>query len=277
MNITSLGIDLAKNVFQLHGVDQHGNAVLRKRLRRHELLGFVIQLPKCTIMMEACGGANYWCRQFKAVGHEVKLISPQYVKPFVKTNKNDRNDAQAITEAGSRPSMYFVSPKTLEQEDIQAIHRVRNRYVMQRTAIANQARGLLAEYGIVIAKGIGHLRKRLPEILEDGENELTPMSRTLFSDLYDELCNLNEKIQAYDQKLEVIFSASADCQRLSTIPGLGRLTTTALVAAVGDITVFRNGRQMAAWLGLVPRQHSSGNRTILQGISKRGDCYLPID
>jgi len=193
MNINILGIDIAKSVFQLHGIDKMGNAVLNKRLTREKLLPFIAQLPPCLIVMEACGGANYWSRQFVARSHQVKLISPQYVKPFVKTNKNDHNDVVAITEAASRPSMHYVAPKSIEQQDIQSIHRIRERFIANRTAVANQIRGLLAEYGIVVAKGLGYLRKQLPLMLEDAENELTVSGRELFADLYQELCHLDQK------------------------------------------------------------------------------------
>lgn len=274
MNIKLLGIDLAKNDFQLHGVDERGHAVLKKRLKREKLVSFIAQLPPCLIVMEACSGANYWGRQFIARGHEVKLISPQYVKPFVKTNKNDYNDVVGITEAASRPSMHFVALKSIEQQDIQALHRIRERFIANRTALANQLRGLLAEYGVIIAKGIGHLRKQLPLILEAAENELTVKGRALFADLYEELCHLDKKINQYDEKLAIIFKNNSVCQRLAEIEGLGVISTTALIAAVGNPDVFKNGRQMSAWLGLVPRQHSSGSKQLMLGISKRGDGYL---
>lgn len=274
MNITTLGIDLAKSIFQLHGVDSKGKKVLKKRLKRNELLRFIAQLPECTIIMEACGGANYWYRQFKKFGHDVKLISPQYVKPFVKTNKNDCNDAEAIVDAGTRPSMNFVSPKTIEQQDVQSIHRVRSRLISNRTAVANQIRGLLAEYGIIIAKGIWKLKSSLPGILEDAENELTMIMRDLIYDLYQDLCTLNERVNKCDKQIKIIFENNKTCQKIAKIEGIGIICATALIAAVGDATVFESGRQMSAWLGLVPRQHSSGNKTQLLGISKRGDCYL---
>ncbi len=274
MNINILGIDIAKNVFQLHGIDKAGKAVLKKRLPRIKLLPFIAMLKPCTIVMEACSGANYWSRQFRKLGHEVKLISPQYVKPFVKTNKNDANDAEAICEAASRPSMYFVAPKSIAQQDIQSVHRVRERLIASRTALSNQIRGLLAECGIVIAKGIGYLRRQLPEIIEDAENELTMDSRHLFTDLYEELCQLDEKIKCYDKKLDIIFKNSDVCKRLSNIEGIGVIGSTALIAAIGDARVFKNGRQMSAWLGLTPRQHSSGNKRVLLGIGKKGDCYI---
>ena len=183
MSITLLSIDLAKNVFQLHGVDKKGKAVLKKRVGRNKLIETVANIPGCTIVMEACGGANHWCRQFKKYGHEVKLISPQYVKAFVKTNKNDSNDAEAIAEAAMRPSMYFVSPKSIEQQDIQIIHRIRERFIKQRTGLANQIRGIMTEYGIVIPKGICFLRRDLYSILEDASNSLTMMMRELLKTL----------------------------------------------------------------------------------------------
>ena len=274
MNISILGIDIAKNVFQLHGADKAGKVVVKKRIYRESLHSYIAKLAPCTIAMEACSGANYWYRQFTALGHTVKLISPQYVKPYVKTNKNDASDAEAICEAASRPNMRFVSPKNIEQQGIQSIHRVRERLIGNRTALVNQVRGLLAEHGIIAAKGIGHIRKQLPRILEDAENELTGSDREIFRDLYEELRGLDEKILSYDKKLEEIYKNHLVCQRLAEVEGLGVISTTALLAAIGDPTVFKNGRQMSAWLGLTPRQHSSGNKQVLLGISKRGDKYI---
>lgn len=274
MNISILGIDIAKNVFQLHGVDKSGKVTLKKRIYRESLLSYIANLESCTIAMEACSSSNYWYRRFTEQGHTVKLISPQYVKPYVKTNKNDACDAEAICEAAGRPNMRFVSAKNIEQQGIQSIHRVRERLIGNRTALVNQIRGLLAEHGIIAAKGIGHIRKQLPRILEETKNELTGSDRELFSDLYEELRNLDEKIGNYDKKLEYIFKNSPVCQKLAQIEGLGVISTTALIAAIGDASVFKNGRQMSAWLGLTPRQHSSGNKQVLLGISKRGDCYI---
>lgn len=272
--LTLLGIDIAKNVFQLHGVDEKGNAVLKKRLSRTKLLEFITNLSPCTIVMEACGGANYWCRKFKAMGHQAKLISPQFVKPFVKTNKNDQNDSEAICEAASRPSMRYVSPKNVEQEDIQAVHRVRSRLIQERTALINQIRGLLTEYGIVIPQGINKVRKALPEILEDAENELSHSGRRIFSDLYEEIDEKDKKIKAYTLKLEEIFKTNKSCQTIEKIEGVGVIVATAIVAAIGDPDVFKNGRHFSAFLGLVPSQHSSGNKQRLGKISRRGDTYI---
>ena len=234
----------------------------------------MVKLKPCLIGMEACGGAHYWARCFKDLGFEVKLMSPQFVKPYVKGNKNDANDAAACAEAVTRPTMNFVPIKTVEQQDIQLLHRVRSRLVSQRTALTNQIRGLLAEYGIVVNKGIASLRRRLPEILEEEQNELTEFGKEIFQELYDELCSLTKRIDKYEEKVKVLSKYDERCRILETIPGIGKLTSTAFVAAVGNAEVFAKGRQLSAWLGLVPKQHSSGGKTRLLGISKRGDRYL---
>lgn len=273
-DITLLGIDIAKNVFQLHGVDAKGNAVYKKQLSRAKLLETIAQLRPCTIVMEACGGSSYWCRQFQALGHVTKLISPQFVKPFVKTNKNDSNDAEAICEAASRPSMRYVTPNTIEQQDIQSLHRVRRRLVESRTALVNQIRGLLMEYGIVCAKGISRIRTILPEILEEAQNELSGFARELFAELREEIAEKDGRIANCDKKIAVLFKNNKACQKISPIEGIGPITATAIVAAIGDAKAFKNGRHLAAFLGLVPRQNSSGGKQKLLGISKRGDCYL---
>ncbi len=274
MEIKTLGIDIAKRVFQLHGVDERGKTVLKKRLSRDQLLSYIANMPPCLIGMEACGGSNYWAQKFQFYGHEVKLMSPQFVKPYVKTNKNDAADAEAICEAVRRPNMRFVSMKNIEQQDIQALHRYRQRLVQDRTALVNQTRGLLTEYGIIVPQGIGYIRKKLPQILEDTENELSGLSREIFGKLYEELCEWDEKIKILDKRITIICQQSEDCQRLAKIAGIGPLTATALVSAIGDVHAFKNGRHLAAWLGLVPRQYSSGNKQVLLGISKRGDRYL---
>lgn len=274
MTITTLGIDLAKNVFHLHGVDEHGKTMLQKRLRRNKLLAFMANLPACRVGMEACGGAHYWARAFTGLGHEVRLMSPQFVKPYVKGNKNDKNDAEGICEAVSRPNIRFVGVKQVWQQDIQALHRIRSGYLQSRTRVVNRTRGLLAEYGIVVARQVAQLRRRLPEILESGDNELSDFARALFAGQYAELVHLDAQIQACDQQIERVFKAQPTCRRLEKVEGIGPLTATALVASVGDPNVFSKGRQMSAWLGLVPRQHSTGGKIVLLGISKRGDRYL---
>jgi transposase len=273
-NVTLLGIDLAKNFFQLHGVDEKGVPMLRKRLTRDKLIQTIANFPKCTIAMEACSGANHWSRKFIAMGHETKLISPKFVKPFVKSNKNDRNDSEAICEAASRPTMRFVSPKSIEQEDIQAVHRIRSRLIQDRTALINQIRGLLTEYGIVIPQGMSKVKRALPEILEDGENELSVLGRQIFSDLYEELLEKDKRIKSYDKKIDAIFKSNEMCQRISEIEGIGPIAATAIVSAIGDPKAFKHGRHFSAFLGLVPRQSSSGNKERLLGISKRGDTYI---
>jgi len=269
-----LGIDLAKSSFHLHGVDEHENVVLTKKLTRTKLYAFIAQMPVCLIGIEACGGANYWKRVFERYGHTVKMMSPQFVKPYVKSNKNDAIDAEAICEAVQRPNMRFAPSKTVEQQDIQSLHRIRSQLVARRTAQANQIRGLLMEYGIIIPKGISYVRKEIPGILENAENELTLLFRALLKDLYDEMVHLDERVERLEDELKITCRNNADCQRLLTIPGIGLLSATALIAAIGDIRVFKNGRELAAWLGLVPRQHSTGGKPTLLGISKRGDAYL---
>ncbi len=274
MNITTLGIDIAKNVFQLHGTNERGKVTLKKRLRRNQLLAFMAKLPPCLVGMEACGGAHYWARKFQAYGHTVKLIAPQYVKPYVKTNKNDYNDAEGINEAVGRPSMRFVGIKALWQQDIQTLHRSRSRLMQMRNTLSSHTRGLLAEYGIVIPKQIGQLRKNLPLILDDAENELSSSMRGLFSDLYDQLQDLDRRISEKDKQVLVIHRGSELSQRLGEVEGIGPLTATAFVSAIGNANMFKRGRDCSAWLGLVPRQYSTGGKTVLGGISKRGDRYL---
>ncbi len=276
MKVTSIGIDLAKSIFQLHGVDAHGKALFRKKLSRGQLLPFIAQLNPCLIGMEACGAASFWAREFKKMGHDVKLIAPQFVKPFVKSNKNDAADAEAICEALLRPNMRFVTPKSIEQQDIQSLHRVRSRQVAARTALSNELRGLLSEYGVVLPQGITQLRKNLTAMLETAQQQerVTQRGKLLFETMLDELRELDAKIAEMDVRIESIHNGSEASQRLAEIPGVGKLTATAVVAAVGDVKVFKNGREFSAWIGLVPKQHSSGGKEKLLGISKRGDVYL---
>jgi transposase len=274
MHCTILGIDVAKQVFQLHGVDERGQVVLQKRVSRSKLPETIAQLPACVIGMEACSSAQYWAREFQQLGHTVKLISPQFVKPYVKGNKNDSRDAEAICEAVSRPHMRFVPLKTVESQDIQALHRMRSRLVKERTALVNQVRGLLAERGIVIAQGITRLRKQLPVIVEEVGNALTPLSREVIRELYEELVALDKRITRADYLIKRVFADNESCQKLAQVEGIGPVVATALVAAVGNAKEFANGRHLAAWLGLVPRQCSTGGKERLLGISKRGERYL---
>jgi transposase len=275
MNITTLGIDLAKNIFQLHGADSKGNAVLKKTLTRNKLAEVIANLPKCRIVMEACGGANYWARKFNEYGHDVKLISPQFVKPFVKSNKNDRNDAEAIVEAASRASMRYVSAKTIEQQDLQSLLRLREGCIEMRTKMSNQLRGLLAEYGIVIPQGSSHLHKALPKLFDRGkDNELTAGFKEILEMQYNLLLAMEQQIAIYEAKLKMIAKTNEACQRVQEVEGIGPITAVALVATISNPDDFKNGRHFAAFVGLVPRQHSSGGRERLLGISKHGDSYL---
>ena len=274
MNIKRVGIDLAKQVFQVHGVDYQDKVVLRKQLRRNQLLSYFATLPPCLIGMEACGGAHHWARELQKLGHTVKLIAPQFVKPYVKSNKNDANDAEAICEAVGRPTMRFVSVKTIAQQDLQAIHRIRSELVRQRTAKVNQIRGFLAEYGLVVGRQVATLRRALPERLEDAENGLSFDFRALLEDLRQDLIRLDERVAEMDKKVHTLADSMPATKLLQSIPGIGPISATAIVCAVGDGKQFKRGRDLAAWLGLTPRQQSSGGKDRLLGISKRGDTYL---
>ena len=274
MNITTVGVDLAKILFQIHGVDARGKVALRKQLKRSQVVGFFTQLPPCLVGMEACGGAHYWARKLTECGHTVKLIAPQFVKPYVKTNKNDAADAEAICEAVGRPNMRFVPIKNTEQQALLGLHRARQGFVTERTAQANQIRGLLSEFGLVMPVGIRCIESKLPQILEDAENGLSGASRALFARLFEHFRALDRQVDELEREINAWHRENLASQRLQRIPGIGPLTASALVASVGDAKVFHNGRQFAAWLGLVPRQSSSGGKTNLLGISKRGDVYL---
>ena len=270
--IKVLGIDLAKNIFQVHGNDENGRCVLQKKLSRKGLLEFMVNMEPCLIGMEACGGSNNWARKFRKMGHEIRLISPQFVKPFVKTHKNDARDAEAIAEALVRPNMRFVPIKMPWQQEVQSLHRVRERLIGNRTALVNQSRGFLQEFGRVLAKGVGQLMAQIPFILEDAQNELPPLMREIIAHLYQQLKTLKEDIQFCDQKIIQIIRSSELCQRLQEIPGVGPITSSAVSTL--DAKAFKNGREFSAYLGLVPKQRSSGGKNVLLGISKRGNGYL---
>jgi transposase len=274
MKITTIGIDLAKNVFQVHGVDERGKTVLRKQLKRKDVMSFFANLQPCLLGMEACGSAHHWARELAKFGHTVRLMAPQFVKPYVKTNKSDRNDAEAICEAVARPNMTFVPVKTAEQQAVLGLHRGRQGFVKARTAQANQIRGLLAEYGIVIAQGIGHIAKRLPEILEDGENGLPGMMRQLLRGLVENLKHLDQQVEELERQIKLWHAGNEQSRKLETIAGIGPLTASAYVATVGDAKSFRNARQVPAWLGMVPRHDGTGGKVKMGSISKRGDVYL---
>ena len=271
---TTIGLDLAKNVFHVVCCDARGKQVGKKMLRRSKMMSYFANLPPCLVGMEACASAHYWARELKALGHQVRLIPPQYVKPFVRGNKNDYNDALAIAEAVTRPEMRFVAAKTPEQQDVQALHRLRERRVAERTALCNQVRGLVGEYGIVLPRGIHVLRSQLPEMLEDGANGLSDFFRRLLAESYRQLQELDAHIEFYTRELVHQSKHSDACQRLQTIPGYGPIVASVFYALVGNGTGYHRGRDVSAAVGLVPRQHSSGGKDTLLGISKRGDRYL---
>ena len=274
MDIDILGIDLAKRVFQLHGSDRRGLAQVRSKVGRAALLDAVRELSPRVIAMEACSSAHHWARRFQEMGIQVRLISPQYVAPFVKTNKNDRNDAAAIVEAACRPAMRFVTVKSVDQQDMMAAHRVRELLVHQRTALINQVRGLLGERGITIAQSPAALHRAMPQILKTCEGELTSFCQTLMTELLQQVHELEERIAQAEAWIKAFMKRSALCKKITAIDGVGPITATAIVAAVGEAKEFKNGRHLAAWLGLVPRQYSSGGKSRLTGIRKRGDTHL---
>ena len=264
------GIDIGKTVFHLVGLSKEGQIVAKRRFTRKQLIIHTVNMPACLIGMEACPGAHYLARVLTAQGHEVKLMPAEYVRPFVKSNKNDYIDAEAIAEAVQRPTMRFVPIKSEAQLDLQALHRVRDRWMGRRTAVINQIRGFLLEHGITVAVGPAHLKRQIPSILEDADNLLSPRMRALLAELRDEWEKLETQIEEIDREFSQAVKREENCRRLLTIPGIGPLTATALTAAIGNAMAFRKSRDLAAWLGLVPRQHSTGGKSRLLGISKRG-------
>jgi transposase len=276
MKLKRIGVDLAKNVFQCHGVDRHGKGVWKRRLSRAKWIKALIAVAPldCLIGMEACSGAHHWARILQSHGYTVKLIPPQFVKPYVKSNKNDANDAEAICEAMSRPGMRFVAIKTVSQQDIQALHRVRSSLMGERTALGNRLRGLVAEYGLVAPQSMFALKQTIPGWLEDGDNGLSTAFRALLHDLWQDLLDLNKRIKAMDKEIALIANSDPMARRLQQLRGVGPLVATAFIAIVGTGGHYAKGKQMAAGIGLTPRQHSSGNKYRLLGISKKGDAYL---
>lgn len=275
MKLKRIGVDLAKQVFQVHGVDSHEQVKCRKPLKRAQMLDFFRTLEPCLVAMEACGGAHYWARELIKLGHQVRLIAPQFVKPYVKSGKNDANDAEAICEAASRPTMRFVPIKTAEQQAAQSLHRIRSRLIRARTALVNEIRGLLGEFGLVIApRGAAAAHRLLQQSLETPDNGLPGKMRELLKELQDELLAHDARLAKFDQALQQQARSDERCQRLLKIEGIGPISATAIVAAVGDAKQFSSARQFAAWLGLVPSQHSSGGKNQLGPISKKGDTYL---
>ncbi len=274
MKVSSIGLDIAKNVFHLVGQNKAGREVLKKRLRRSQVLRFFAQHERCRVGIEACGGSHYWAREFEELGHEVGLIPAQVVKAYVPGTKHDYNDARGICEALSRPGVRTVAVKSVGQQDIQALHRVRRVTMDTRKALANQMRGLLAEYGIVIGKGLPALRRGIPEVLEDAENGLSEAFRALLGGQYEELRHLDERMGEHDRQLKRLQRNHEPARRLSEVPGIGPIVSTAALAHLGNGSAYRNGRGFAACIGLVPRQYTTGGKPVLMGISKRGDAYL---
>lgn len=275
MEITAVGFDIAKNVFQVHGANAHGAVVARKKLRRSQVLAYFATLPACLVGMEACGGAHDWARKLQQLGHTVRLIPPQYVKPYVKTNKNDAIDAEAIWEAVTRPNMRFAAIKSVEQQMLLSLHRARSGLMKSRVAQANQIRGLLAEFGIVVPQGIRKVFSEVPALIDgDGDNCLPQPMRELIQRLMDHLRHLERQVGELEVQIQLWHRQSAASKKIEAIPGIGVLSATAFVATVGDPKNFRDGRQVSAWMGVVPRQRSSGGKQELLGISKHGEVYL---
>lgn len=272
---TAIGIDLAKRVFQVCAVNiKTGKSGFNKALRRSALLDFMRRQSPCRVFMEACGGAHYWARQLSALGHEVSLIAPQFVTPFRKGHKTDANDALAIVEAGLRPDMRFVPVKGLEQQDIQSLHRIRERLIKQRTQLINQSHGLLHEYGIASGRGQKALREAMALALEDAENELGPMLRELLAEQVEELTHLNERLSALDKRVAQLARSVEACRPLQALEGVGPVVATQLYSVLGDGKAFDKGRQASAYLGLTPRQYSSGGKVKLSGIGRTGHSRL---
>jgi transposase len=274
MQIASIGIDLGKTTFHLVALEERGKVVIKQKFSRKQLFAYTANLPSSLIGIEACSGAHFMGAALRDQGHDVRLIPAQFVKPFLKSNKNDFLDAEAIAEAVARENMRFVPIKTDDQLDLQALHRVRDRLVHRRTALINQIRGFLLERGITFAKGPAKLRQQMPAILENADENLTPRLRSLLAHLWQEWKTLNSDIERVSDEIDAIAGQDAACQRLRQIPGVGPLVATATVAAIGNGAAFHRGREFAAWLGLVPRQHSTGGKAQLLGISKRGNVYL---
>jgi transposase len=271
---TTIGLDLAKNWFQVHGADAHGRPVLRKKLARGKLLEFFASLPPCLVGMEACGSAHHWARELIKLGHAVKLMPPQYVRPYVKTNKHDAADAEGICEAVTRPTMRFVPVKTIEQQAMAQLHRIRQLLVKQKTMQINALRGHLAELGIIRGQGVAKATERM-RLVEDASDDTLPAKvRQQLQHLIELIRDLQRRLAGIDRELGELAREHPAARRLATIPGVGPITATALVVVIGDISRFRSGRHLAAYLGLVPKQRSSGGKQRLGTISKRGDTSV---
>ena len=269
--ISVLGIDIAKLVFHVVGMDDSGHVVLRKRIARSAWLTFIANVPPLRIRMEACGSAHDWARCFREHGHDVRWLAPPFVKAYVKSPKHDARDAEAICEAVTRPTMRFVPIKRVEPQDLQALHRIRERLITARTALVHEIRGLLNEYGIVLPPSMAKCRALIVDKLETDQAKLTTLSTEVFWHLYDAFLAVEKRLAYDDEQLAAMGQAHPECQRLQTIPGIGPVSATALIAAIGDVTQFKNGRQLAAWLGLVPREHSTGGKPRWLDRRTRGD------
>ncbi len=274
MEVSTIGLDIAKSVFQVHGVDGSGATVMRRQLRRRQLLGFFAKQPPCLVGMEACATAPHWAREIGALGHEVRLMPPHYVKPYVKRNKNDAADAEAICEAVTRPTMRFVAVKSTEQQGVLMLHRTRELMVRQRTMLVNAIRAHMAEFGIVARVGLPQVKALLAVIADEEDGRLPPPARTCLAGLAAQLMSLEREIAAAERRIHAWHRASPASRRLETIPGIGPITASALAASIADPSVFKNGRELAAWIGLVPRQSSTGGKERMGRISKQGDHYL---
>lgn len=274
MNKVTIGLDTAKSIFHAVTKNEKGRVLKKKALRRKKLLEHFAQLEPAVVVMESCGASHHWSRELAKLGHEVKMVPPQHVTAYRKGNKNDFNDADAIAEAGQREDMRFVPLKSIEQQDIQMMHRIRQLHVKNSTALSNQIRGLLSEYGVIVGKGKNKLLAELPEILEDAENGLTARARELFQELKEELSHLEELVKEMDKKLSQVAKEQAACRLLMSMPGIGPTIATALYSAIGMGQGFESARHIGAWCGLVPRQYSTGGKANLLGLSKRGNKYL---
>jgi transposase len=272
--VTTVGLDLAKSVFQVHGIDADGAAVLRKQVRRAQVLAFFSRLPRCLVGMEACATSHYWARELQALGHEVRLMPAQYVKAYVKRNKNDAADAEAICEAVMRPTMRFVPIKTADQQAAVLLHRGRERLVRQRTMLVNALRAHLAEFGIVAPKGLPNVGKLIAIIRDEEDARVPDLARQVLAVLAVQIEQVDVAVAGLEKQLMAWHKSNPVSQRLATIPGIGPIIATAITAMVAEPSGFRSGREFAAWLGLVPRQNSTGGKTRLGGISKRGNQYL---
>ena len=274
MKLTTIGLDIAKSVFHLVELDIHGKQTHRKKLRRNQVIQFFVQHSKCTVAMEGCAGSHYWARELGALGHQVKLLPPQHVKAYLRGQKNDYNDALAIAEACQHGHVRAVAIKGIEQQDEQAFHRIRKQLVAEQTRLANQIRGLLGEYGIVLAQGVSRIRRELPSLLEEAENGLSGRFRDLLSRQYQRFVAQDEELAFYDQQVRVQVKEDDVCRRLAALPGFGPVVSSGFKSWIGDGKQFSRGRDASAALGVVPRQYSSGGKEVLLGITKRGDSYV---